>query len=44
MYFLVPYGNHGCNGGSVYNVYQYVLSEGGIDKAINYPYKGKVRT
>lgn len=37
----VPYGNHGCTGGSVYNTYQYVLSEGGIDRAIDYPYKGK---
>ena len=38
----VPYGNHGCNGGSVYGAFQYTISTGGIDTADSYPYVAKV--
>ncbi len=41
-YFSVPYGNHGCNGGDMYNSFQYIISEGGIDADKTYKYKGKV--
>ena len=39
---VVPYGNHGCQGGNVHNVYNYVVDNQGIDTEASYPYKGKV--
>ena len=45
-YFLlsntVPYGNHGCNGGNMYNTYQYVVGNEGVDSQISYSYKARV--
>ncbi len=38
----VPYGNHGCNSGTVQKAYQYVISVGGVDTADSYPYSNKV--
>lgn len=39
---LVPYGNHGCQGGNVHTVYEYVVDNRGIDTEASYPYKGRV--
>ena len=39
----VPYGNHGCNGGNMYDAFLYTIDNNGIDKEENYPYQGKVR-
>ena len=38
----VPYGNHGCQGGNMYNSFLYVVSNDGVDTADSYPFKGKV--
>ena len=40
---IVPYGNHGCQGGNVHKVYEYVVDNQGIDTEASYPYKGRVR-
>ncbi|CAI8032375.1 Cathepsin L-like, partial [Geodia barretti] len=37
----VPYGNHGCQGGNMYNSFLYVVSNDGVDTADSYPFKGK---
>nr|AAF21819.1 silicatein beta [Tethya aurantium] len=37
----VAYGNHGCQGGNMYNTYLYILSNDGIDTSDGYPFKGK---
>ena len=41
--FLVAYGNHGCIGGNMYNAYQYILANEGLDTSLGYPYRGRVR-
>ena len=42
LFYIVPYGNHGCQGGNVHNVYQYVVDNQGINTEASYPYKGRV--
>lgn len=37
----VPYGNHGCKGGNMYNVYKYVIANEGVDTSKSYPFYGK---
>lgn len=34
----VPYGNYGCRGGNMYNAFQYIVSNDGIDCEDSYPY------
>lgn len=41
--FPVPYGNHGCNGGTILNTFQYVIDSNGVDREDKYSYKGRVR-
>ena len=38
----VPEGNHGCNGGNMYNSFMYVIDNEGIDTADGYPYQAIV--
>ena len=40
--YSVPYGNFGCQGGNMYNAYQYVVGNEGVDSQISYSYKGRV--
>lgn len=37
------YGNYGCNGGSMEGAYKY-MEDVGIESAMSYPYKARVRT
>ncbi|CAI8034599.1 Cathepsin L, partial [Geodia barretti] len=34
----VPYGNYGCRGGNMYNAFQYIVANDGIDSSDSYPY------
>ncbi len=38
----MSYSNHGCQGGDIDNVYQYILANEGVDTAEGYPYRGRV--
>ena len=38
----VPYGNYGCQGGNMYNTYQYVVGNEGVDSQTSYSYKARV--
>ena len=40
--FSVSYGNHGCNGGNMYNAYRYVVANEGVDTRSTYPFQGRV--
>ena len=40
--FTVPYGNHGCKGGDMYNTFLYIVTNEGIDLSTAYPFQGKV--
>ena len=45
-YFIlssVSYGNHGCNGGNMYNAYKYIVANNGVDTQSSYPFQGRVR-
>ncbi|EFA83791.1 hypothetical protein PPL_02859 [Heterostelium album PN500] len=37
------YGNHGCNGGWMTGVYNYISDAGGVSSESSYPYKGVVQ-
>ena len=39
----VPYNNHGCQGGNMYNTFKYVVANEGVDSQSSYNYKGRVR-
>ena len=39
----VPYGNHGCSGGTAENAFMYIINNGGVDLSKYYPFKGRVR-
>ena len=39
---VVSYGNHGCNGGNMYNAYAYVVANNGVDSQSSYPFQGRV--
>ena len=43
-FHIVPYGNHGCQGGNMYDSFLYIVANEGIDTSSSYPYKGKVAT
>ena len=38
----VSYGNHGCHGGNMYNTFQYIIANDGINTEASYPFKDKV--
>jgi len=38
----VSYGNHGCQGGNMYNTYLYIIANEGVETAKLYPFQGKV--
>ena len=40
--FTVSFGNHGCQGGNMYNAYQYVIANEGVDTLSTYSFQGKV--
>ena len=40
---IVPYGNHACSCGDVYNSYLYVIDNDGVDTEYGYPYTANVR-
>ena len=42
MYIAVPYGNHGCHGGNMYDAFLYVIANDGVAKDSAYPFLGKV--
>ncbi|CAI8023144.1 Silicatein [Geodia barretti] len=37
----IPYGNHGCKGGNMYDAFLYMVANDGIDTTDSYPYKAK---
>nr|CAM57981.1 silicatein alpha [Geodia cydonium] len=37
----IPYGNHGCKGGNMYDTYLYIVANEGIDTSASYPYSAK---
>lgn len=42
MFFIVPYGNHGCKGGNMYVAFKYIVANEGVDTESSYPFVGKV--
>ncbi len=45
-HFLQPpvsYGNHGCQGGNMYDTYMYILANEGVATGDLYPFYGRVR-
>ena len=40
--YAVPYGNHGCKGGNMYDSYNYIINNEGIDTAKSYGYVAQV--
>ncbi|XP_064383113.1 procathepsin L-like [Halichondria panicea] len=37
----IPYGNHGCHGGNMYDAFLYVIANDGVSKESAYPFFGK---
>nr|CAI46305.1 silicatein alpha [Suberites domuncula] len=37
----IPYGNHGCHGGNMYDAFLYVIANEGVDQDSAYPFVGK---
>ena len=42
-YMTGHFGNRGCNGGNMKNSFRYVISNKGINSALYYPYRARVR-
>lgn len=42
-YMTGHFGNRGCNGGNMKNSFRYVISNKGINSAMYYPYRARVR-
>ena len=40
----VPYGNHACSCGDVYNSYLYVIDNDGVDTEYGYRYQAQVKS
>lgn len=40
----IDFGNYGCDGGLVENVFKYVKQNEGVSKLDKYPYEGYVKT
>ena len=38
----VPYGNHGCSGGTIENTFMYIINNGGVELEEHYPFTGRV--